>query len=48
MSLFCECESGLRQRLHVRGVICNRISFDAVMPLVYTALNETATETRSF
>ena len=39
--------SSLRQRLHERGFICNRIVFDAVMPSVYTTPTETVAETGS-
>ena len=39
--------SELRQRLHERGLICNRIAFDAVTPSVYTTPVETITETGS-
>ena len=38
----CSC---LRQRLHERGFICNRIDFDAFTPSVYTTPTETVIET---
>ena len=37
----------IRQRLHERGFICNRIVFDAVMPSVYTTPTETVAESGS-
>ena len=37
----------MRQRLHERGFICNRIVFDAVTPSVYTTPIETVAETGS-
>ena len=37
-------ENQLRQRLHERGFICDRIVFDAVTPSVYTTPIETVAE----
>ena len=40
--------SKLRPRLDGRGIICNRIGFDALINSVYTALIDTVHGTESF